>query len=134
MCNLIITKGETFTIDVEDVEKVYRMTIDQKECDEECEYHTYHTFYYNPQTKMFSNAACFNRVGKKIFELEELQNIWQPSIRDMRLRHRNWVINENKTSREFILSLANRETAEKMYPVLTEIYLDQVEKAWVNAI
>ena len=131
MCELIITKGQTFTADGE---KVYRMTIDQKERDDEIlNSPEYHTFYYNPQTNMFSNAACFYMAGKKIFELE-LQNIWQPSIRDMMLRHRNWVTKENETSRDFMLPLADHETAQKMYPVLTETYLDQVENAWANAI
>jgi hypothetical protein len=123
MCELFITKGQSFTVDGD---KVYRMTIDQKDILNSSEYHTYHTFYYKPETNMFSNANCFYVIGKKIFELEELQNIWQPSIRAMMLRHRT---KENETLRDFIFPLADHETDEKMI----ETYLVQVENAWTNA-
>jgi hypothetical protein len=136
MCELIITKERKAFNLVNDDEKIYRMTIDQKERDYEfLNSPEYHTFYYNPETKMFSNAFCFYVTGKKKLHPEnDIHDIWQISFRDMLTRYRKWITDENELSRDYFLPLSNQENSEKMYPVLTDIYLDNAETAWENFV
>ena len=87
-------------------------------------------FYYDPVTREFSNGFAHKKSEKGL----ELDDIWQSTFHDMLIRLRKWIVEENSESRVFLSCIEENNVSRKLYPILSDDYICDVEKAWKKYI
>jgi hypothetical protein len=97
-----------------------------------------HYFYYDAENGRFANAFSFYGGGSKKRKLSEMpsgfpesEEIWHPTIREMLLRHRKYVTEQDDFSK-MILDLASSDShlRETLRPVLADHYVSLAENVW----
>ncbi len=102
----------------------------------------FHYFYYDAEKDRFANAFAFCGGGSKKKKLSEMpsgfpesEEIWHPTLREMLLRHRKYVTEQDDFS-QMILDIASYDSQlrETLRPVLSDIYVNNAQSIWETVL